>query len=83
MILQMHKTPTPTSDQANQLLSAVMETYSWTVFKEILYSPEKLREWILKKLKSEPDRFLDLDSEQAAEESTARVEEEDKAIEFW
>ena len=79
----MNNQEPPTSEQANQLLSGAMETYSWTAFKPILYSPEKLRAWILEKLKPETDQFLDPDSEQAAEESMEAVEAEEKAIEFW
>lgn len=50
------------------LLSGIMETYSWTQFKPILYSPDRLEAWVRDKMPKEP--------------VSASVEEETRALEF-
>lgn len=67
------------------LLGGIMETYSWTAFKPILYSPEKLQAWIREKLKPDSDSELMLhpDDPKAAELLELAMESEDAALEFW
>ncbi len=61
-----------------------MQNYSWTAFKPILYSPDKLRAWILEKLTPDPeDLELHPDDPRVAEMSESNVENEDQAGEFW
>lgn len=76
--------PRPTSDQTTLLLAPIMEDYQWKDFKPLLYSPEKLQNWILEKLRPEPEALmLHPDDPMAAELSMLAMDSEDKALEFW
>ena len=65
------------------LLGGIMETYSWTAFKPILYSPERLQSWIREKLKPDSDREMHPDDPRVAELSDLAMDSEDAALEFW
>ena len=80
----MSTTPNPpTTDQTTHLLGSIMATYSWTQFKPILYSPEKLQSWILENLTADKDKYLDPDGQEAADDSESLMQSEDQAFEFW
>lgn len=79
------KTPNPPNhDETNRLLATIIQTYSWTDFKPILYSPERLQSWILEHLEPDPEeREMHPDDPRVAELSMLAVEQEDKAAELW
>lgn len=61
-----------------------MEDYQLRDFKPILYSPEKLQNWILEKLLPEPDTpMLHPDDPMVAQLSMLAIDSEVKALEFW
>ena len=78
------KTPnSPSHDQTMILLGGIMETYAWTAFKPILYSPERLQCWIREKLKPDSDQEMHPDDQRVAELSELAMDSEDAALEFW
>ena len=81
---QQNPPPAPNHDETNRLLATIIPNYSWTAFKPILYSPDKLRAWILENLTPDPqDLEMHPDDPRVAEMSVLNVGLEDEANEFW
>ena len=60
-----------------------MESYSWADFKSILQNPERLKAWLVEKLKPEAEEeFLDPEDPVVGERATLSAESEQMALEF-
>ncbi len=69
----------PDHDSTMQLLSGVMEVYSWKEFKPILNDSERLKAWILERINPADSVTISVEEETAALESLRELNQEERA----